>query len=70
MLRGIAREQLGFGGVTVTDALDMHALAQGSGQIVDAIAALRAGEDLLLGTADETALSDSRKAWSRPSVEA
>ena len=34
----------------------MHALAQGSAQIVDAIAALRAGEDLLLGTADEAAL--------------
>ena len=56
VLRGIAREQLGFDGVTVSDALDMHALAQGSGQIVDAIAALRAGEDVLLGTADEAAL--------------
>ncbi len=56
VLRGIAREQLGFDGVTVSDALDMHALAQGSGQIVDAITALRAGEDVLLGTADEAAL--------------
>ena len=34
----------------------MHALAQGSAQIVDAIAALRAGEDVLLGTADDAAL--------------
>ncbi len=48
--------QLRFDGVTVTDALDMHALAQGAAQIVDAVAALRAGEDLLLGTADEPAL--------------
>jgi len=56
VLRGIAREQLHFDGVTVSDALDMHALAQGAGQIVDAIAALRAGEDVLLGTADEAAL--------------
>ena len=48
--------RLQFDGVTVTDALDMHALAQGSAQIVDAIAALRAGEDVLLGTADEAAL--------------
>jgi len=56
VLRRLLREHLSFGGVTVTDALDMHALAQGSAQIVDAIAALRAGEDLLLGTPDEAAL--------------
>ena len=42
--------------MTVTDALDMRALAQGSAQIVDAITALRAGEDVLLGTPDEAAL--------------
>ena len=56
VLRDLLRGQLHFDGVTVTDALDMHALAQGSAQIVDAIAALRAGEDVLLGTADESAI--------------
>jgi beta-N-acetylhexosaminidase len=56
VLRDLLRGHLGFNGVTVTDALDMHALAQGSAQIVDAITALRAGEDVLLGTADEAAL--------------
>ena len=56
VLRDLLRGTLGFDGVTVTDALDMHALAQGSAQIVDAVAALRAGEDLLLGTTDEAAL--------------
>ena len=56
VLRDLLRGQLHFDGVTVTDALDMRALAQGSAQIVDAIAALRAGEDVLLGTADEAAL--------------
>jgi beta-N-acetylhexosaminidase len=56
VLRGLLREDLGFAGVTVTDALDMHALAQGSAQIVDAIAALRAGEDVLLGAPDESAM--------------
>ena len=56
VLRDLLRGQLRFDGVTVTDALDMRALAQGSAQIVDAIAALRAGEDVLLGTADEAAL--------------
>jgi beta-N-acetylhexosaminidase len=56
VLREMLRGQLRFDGVTVTDALDMRALAQGSAQIVDAVAALRAGEDVLLGTADEPAL--------------
>ena len=56
VLRDLLRGELRFEGVTVTDALDMRALAQGSAQIVDAIVALRAGEDLLLGTADEAAL--------------
>jgi beta-N-acetylhexosaminidase len=56
VLRDLLRGQLRFEGVTVTDALDMRALAQGTAQIVDAIAALRAGEDVLLGTPDEAAL--------------
>ncbi len=49
----LLREELGFSGTTITDALDMGAIAQGTAQIVDVIAALRAGEDLLLATADE-----------------
>jgi beta-N-acetylhexosaminidase len=56
VLRDLLRGQLHFEGVTVSDALDMRALAQGSAQIVDAITALRAGEDVLLGTPDEPAL--------------
>lgn len=56
ILRDLLRGQLRFDGVTVTDALDMRALAQGSAQIIDAVTALRAGEDVLLGTADEPAL--------------
>jgi beta-N-acetylhexosaminidase len=56
-LRDLLRGRLRFEGVTVTDALDMRALAQGSAQIVDAVAGLRAGEDVLLGTADEAALA-------------
>ena len=54
VLRDLLRGQLQFDGVTVSDALDMRALAQGSAQIVDAIAALRAGEDVLLGTRGRT----------------
>ncbi len=56
VLHDLLRGQLQFRGVTVTDALDMRAVAQGSAQIVDAITALRAGEDVLLGTPDEAAL--------------
>lgn len=56
VLRDLLRGQMHFEGVTVSDALDMKALAQGSAQIVDAVAALRAGEDVLLGTPEEPAL--------------
>jgi len=52
VMTGLLRDELQFDGLAITDALDMHALSQGAAQIVDAIAALRAGEDLLLGTAD------------------
>jgi beta-N-acetylhexosaminidase len=51
----LLRRRLGFRGVSITDAMDMRALAQGSAQIVDAIMALRAGVDLLLLTPDRAA---------------
>ena len=60
VLRDLLRGQLRFDGVTVTDALDMRALAQGSAQIVDAVAALRAGEDVLLGTAGRSGAGTAR----------
>lgn len=44
---------LGFKGVLISDAMDMKAISQGAGQIVDAIAALRAGVDVLLLTPGE-----------------
>ncbi|MDH4141244.1 MAG: glycoside hydrolase family 3 protein [Chloroflexota bacterium] len=57
VVRDLLRGQLQFQGATITDALDMRALAQGSAQVANAITALRAGEDLLLGTPDERALA-------------
>jgi beta-N-acetylhexosaminidase len=45
---GLLRKSLGFEGVVITDALNMHAVTQGSGMVVDVIAALGAGVDLLL----------------------
>ncbi|MFL5675873.1 MAG: glycoside hydrolase family 3 protein [Chloroflexota bacterium] len=50
------RGDLGFRGVSITDALDMRALAQGPAQAVDIIAAIRAGIDLMLASANPTAL--------------
>ncbi len=52
VLRDLVRGELGFRGVIISDALDMGAITQGAGQIVEVIAALRAGVDLLLLTAD------------------
>lgn len=53
VMTALLRTELAFDGLAITDALDMAAIAQAApAQIVDAIAAIRAGEDLLLGTPD------------------
>jgi beta-N-acetylhexosaminidase len=51
----VLRDELGFGGVSITDALDMHALPQDARQAIDVETALDAGVDLLLSTADARA---------------
>lgn len=43
----ILRKDLGFDGVVITDALDMRAIADGVGREAGAVAALRAGVDLV-----------------------
>jgi beta-N-acetylhexosaminidase len=48
VMTDFARGELGFDGVIITDALDMGAITQGAGQIIDVIAAVRAGVDLML----------------------
>ncbi len=55
VMDGLLREELGFAGVSITDALDMRALAQGPNQVLDVLAALRAGVDLLLTAPDPDA---------------
>jgi beta-N-acetylhexosaminidase len=55
VMNGLLRGELGFAGVSITDALDMRALAQGSNQVLDVLAALRAGVDLLLTAPDPEA---------------
>jgi len=52
IMTGLLRDQMGFRGLLISDALDMKAITQGAGQIVDVIAAIRAGVDLLLLTGD------------------
>lgn len=49
---GFVRSELGFDGIVITDALDMGALDQGPSQVVEIIAMMRAGTDLLLCTPD------------------
>ena len=51
----LLRDELGFEGVSITDALDMKALPQDATQAVDVLAAVRAGVDLLLATPDRGA---------------
>jgi beta-N-acetylhexosaminidase len=48
VVRDLLRDDLGFDGIVISDAFDMRAIAQGEGQVVDALAAVRAGVDLLL----------------------
>ncbi|HMA36581.1 MAG TPA: glycoside hydrolase family 3 protein [Chloroflexia bacterium] len=50
ILRGLLRGDLGFQGVILSDALNMHAIQQGPGLAIDAIAAAMAGVDLLMLT--------------------
>lgn len=55
VMRDLLRGELGFDGVSITDALDMRALPQDATQAVDVVAALAAGVDLLLATPDRRA---------------
>lgn len=66
-INGFVRGELGFGGLVITDALDMGALDQGAGQIVDIIACLRGGTDLLLVMPERDLLDRARLAVTRGS---
>ncbi len=62
LLRGLLRGQLGYEGVIITDAMDMHAIAQGDALGESAVQAAAAGADLLLLTsnpADQRCVFDS-----------
>jgi beta-N-acetylhexosaminidase len=52
ILTGILRGELGFRGVSITDAMDMNAIPQGAALGENAVRAASAGADLLLLTSD------------------
>jgi beta-N-acetylhexosaminidase len=52
VLKGLLRGQLGFDGVIITDAMDMHAIPQGEALGENAVRAVEAGADLLLMMSD------------------
>jgi beta-N-acetylhexosaminidase len=56
VMTDLLRRDLGFEGVTISDALDMRGLDQGPDRVPDVVAAVRAGVDLLLTAADPEAL--------------
>ena len=58
VVTGVLRDQLGFEGVVVTDSLGMAAVADRSTAAESAVAALRAGADLLLMPPDARAARD------------
>ena len=52
IIDGLLRRDLGFDGIVVTDAMDMHAIRQGELLREDSLRAAQAGADLLLITSD------------------
>ena len=52
IINGLLRNELGYNGVVVTDAMDMHAIRQGELLREDALRAAQAGADLLLITSN------------------
>ncbi|NKI23211.1 beta-glucosidase [Paenibacillus dendritiformis] len=59
ILTGVLREQLGFQGVIVTDALNMKAIADHFGSEEAAVMAVKAGADMLLMPPDPAAAVDA-----------
>lgn len=55
LVTGLLRERLGFGGLVVTDAMEMAAVADRAGSGAAAVRALRAGNDVVLMPVDPAA---------------
>ncbi|MGH8871992.1 MAG: glycoside hydrolase family 3 protein [Acidimicrobiia bacterium] len=64
-IEGFVRTEMGFRGLVITDALDMGALDQGPAQVVEIIAMMRGGTDLLLCMPDPDLQQRARVAVER-----
>ena len=64
-INGFVRSELKFDGLVISDALDMGALDQGPSQVVEIIAMMRAGTDLLLCMPDPELQERARMAVER-----
>ncbi|HEU5023132.1 MAG TPA: glycoside hydrolase family 3 N-terminal domain-containing protein, partial [Bryobacteraceae bacterium] len=62
LLTGVLRDELGFQGIVVTDALDMGGIVNGFGAGDASVRALEAGADVLLMPADPKAAIDAVQA--------
>ncbi len=62
VMTDLLRRDLGFEGVTISDALDMAGVGSGPDGVPDVVAAIRAGVDLLLAGADPEALDRIERA--------
>jgi beta-N-acetylhexosaminidase len=61
LLKTVLRDEMKFGGVVISDAMDMHAVQQGPLHVVEMVAGAQAGLDLLLLTSfvDQPAIYDA-----------
>ncbi|WP_458105046.1 glycoside hydrolase family 3 protein [Bacillus sp. PK3-037] len=61
VMTGLLREEMGFGGIIVTDALNMKAIADHFGQEEAVVMAIKAGVDIALMPVSVTSLKDEQK---------
>lgn len=61
VMTGLLRKEMGFGGVIVTDALNMKAIADHFGQEEAVVMAIKAGVDIALMPVSVTSLKDEQK---------
>ncbi|WP_426196111.1 beta-N-acetylhexosaminidase [Massilia sp. DWR3-1-1] len=59
ILTGLLREQWGYQGVIITDAMDMHAIAHRYGAGAAAVRALAAGADMVMALGDAAAVEQT-----------
>lgn len=59
-MTGLLRQEMGFNGVIVTDALNMKAIADHFGQEEAVVMAIKAGVDIALMPASVTSLKKNR----------